>query len=444
MKKSFFLRISGLVALCVAVLAAPLSCLAGTAEIGFGGNAYVTRGNDGRDVGITAEGIVHWANPDAVVSVFFSVAEPQRDVQLSLRGLGRGNFEIEIPATPTQPRQVFTVSLSGGNVWETVPVGKVSFDKAGYQRADIRRIAGRRRAEFVRLKALVLDGVKGEVTHSRDFNALFARRGPSVHLTYPLPRGRNFEYFYNEISVPRDADRLGAYFMACGFGEGYFGIQVNSERERRVLFSVWSPYNAQNPRDVPADFRVRPVRSGAGVHVGEFGSEGTGGQSFLRYPWVAGTTYKFLVRVHPSDDGSTRYAAFFYAPEEGKWRLIAEFARPKTSVWLNFAHSFLENFYPQFGWRERSVEVGNTWARDTDGNWTEITNAKFSCDSTGRAGARRDFAGGLTRDGKSFCLRQCGFFSETTEPDVFFERQGGSTPPEIDFDALDSLGEKRA
>ena len=30
--------------------------------------------------------------------------------------------------------------------------------------------------------------------------------------------------------------------MANGFGEGYFGIQVNGPNERRVLFSVWSPF----------------------------------------------------------------------------------------------------------------------------------------------------------------------------------------------------------
>jgi hypothetical protein len=45
-----------------------------------------------------------------------------------------------------------------------------------------------------------------------------------------------------EITVPVGQDPIGSYFMANGFGEGYFGFQVNSKTERRVLFSVWSPF----------------------------------------------------------------------------------------------------------------------------------------------------------------------------------------------------------
>lgn len=52
------------------------------------------------------------------------------------------------------------------------------------------------------------------------------------------------EWFYSEITVPKSNDVIGSYFMANGFAEGYFGIQVNSASERRVLFSVWSPYSS--------------------------------------------------------------------------------------------------------------------------------------------------------------------------------------------------------
>ena len=51
--------------------------------------------------------------------------------------------------------------------------------------------------------------------------------------------------------VPEGNDVLGSYFMANGFAQGYFGIQVNSPTERRILFSVWSPFHTDDPSEIP-------------------------------------------------------------------------------------------------------------------------------------------------------------------------------------------------
>ena len=32
---------------------------------------------------------------------------------------------------------------------------------------------------------------------------------------------------------------MATYYMACGWHRGYFGMQVNSPTERRIIFSVW-------------------------------------------------------------------------------------------------------------------------------------------------------------------------------------------------------------
>ena len=72
--------------------------------------------------------------------------------------------------------------------------------------------------------------------------------------------------------------------------EGYFGIQVNSATERRILFSVWSPFSTDNPKEIPDDKKIKLLRKGKDVHTGEFGNEGSGGQSYLRYQWKTGTT----------------------------------------------------------------------------------------------------------------------------------------------------------
>ncbi len=66
--------------------------------------------------------------------------------------------------------------------------------------------------------------------------------------------------------------------MMNGFSEGYMGIQQTTSGEHKVLFSVWSPYTTDDPEDIPEEKRVKVLRKGANVTIGEFGNEGSGGQ----------------------------------------------------------------------------------------------------------------------------------------------------------------------
>ena len=99
--------------------------------------------------------------------------------------------------------------------------------------------------------------------------------------------------------------------MANGFREGYFGIQVNGPDERRVLFSIWSPFRTDNPRDIPEDQQIVALGRGPDVRIGEFGNEGSGGQSILVYPWKVGNTYRFLTEVEPDGQVNTIYTSWF-------------------------------------------------------------------------------------------------------------------------------------
>ena len=60
--------------------------------------------------------------------------------------------------------------------------------------------------------------------------------------------------------------------MANGFGEGYYGIQVNSDTERRILFSIWSPFKTDDPNSIPDDQKIKLLKKGKGVTSGEFGN----------------------------------------------------------------------------------------------------------------------------------------------------------------------------
>jgi hypothetical protein len=236
------------------------------------------------------------------------------------------------------------------------------------------------------------------------------------------------------MTIPEGEDPIGSYFMANGFGEGYFGIQVNSPTERRVLFSVWSPYATDNPNTIPEDQKIKLLKKGDEVYTGEFGNEGSGGQSFLRFPWKAGTTYRFLNSVEPDGNGNTIYTAYFFAPEVGDWMLIASFLRPKTDTWYRQPHSFLENFIPESGHKTRLVKYTNQWMADQDGNWFELSEAKFTGDDIARRGYRKDFDGGQESSG--FYLKNGGFFNSSTALQSMHQRSTFGQKPVIDFEKL--------
>jgi hypothetical protein len=262
----------------------------------------------------------------------------------------------------------------------------------------------------------------------------FGRRGPSTHLVFETPTD-DIEWMYSEIEIDQDQDVIGSYFMANGFGEGYFGIQVNSETERRILFSIWSPFKTDDPNSIPDDQKIRLVKKGEGVTTGEFGNEGSGGQSYKVFNWKAQTRYGFLTKVKPNSDNTTDYTSYFFDPETNKWHLIASFRRPQTNTYVTRPYSFLENFIPNTGALSRRGGFYNQWMRDSKGNWHEITEAKFSADATARKDARLDYSGGSANHG--FYLKNCGFTDDFTLIGTKLSRTKLNTQPNINFNSLD-------
>ena len=397
--------------------------------IGLGGNAYLTQSGADRDrARITDRGIEQWNGEEDVISVYFYVEEPQ---MLDLAVNAAGNSTIKI----SDASKSYSVKLKSDD-FLIVPVGKIQVSSAGYVCVTIQG-KSKKGNTFGNVKELILKNPKGKITYVHDFSNYWGRRGPSVHMKYMLPKD-TIEWFYNELTVPASGEIMGSYYMSNGFGEGYFGIQYNSARERRVLFSVWSPFQTDDPKSIPADQQIKILRKGEDVHIGEFGNEGSGGQSYMRYNWTAGTTYKFLTQVRPDGNGNTIYTAYFYAADEGQWRLIAGFLRPQTNTWYRGAHSFLENFMTNQGYLSRSVEFGNQWVLDKNGQWHELTEAVFTYDATARAGVRIDYQGGLLENNR-FYLKNGGFFQDNTDYRSTFNREPSGKQPDIDIKMLENL-----
>jgi hypothetical protein len=398
-------------------------------DIPLGGNVYQTKGTQKEE--IKEEGLLTWQNPDSEFSIFFkSPIATEALLELDILPQGAGSRIVIAHAGKSHE-----VTLKSGDAG-LVRIGKVSLS-VGYNEVKFRAVQ-KSGGDFAKIKSLRinsqvelnLDFVKDNI----DSRFYWGRRGPSVHLSYTAPADVNFKWFYNEMTIPAGEDPIGSYFMANGFAEGYFGIQVNSPTERRILFSVWSPFVTDNPNAIPEDQKIKLLKKGEGVFTGEFGNEGAGGQSYLRYPWKSGTTYRFLNSVEPDGKGNTVYTAYFFAPEVGEWMLIASFLRPKTDTWYKRPHSFLENFIPESGRIARLVNYDNQWMADAGGNWTELTEAKFTGDDIARRGYRKDFAGGSNAG--QFYLKNGGFFDQSTELQSIHKRPAHGKKPVIDFEKL--------
>lgn len=400
--------------------------------IPLAGNSYVTENKSAGDV-VSQKGIEQWRDPKTVISTYFKTSKAG-NLNLFIRAKSEKTSSIKIEVAGKQ----FSLKLSNTD-WDTIPVGTIFVANPGYVQVAMQGLTIQG-DQFADISDLIIDGEAAAepLAFVKDFEPYWGRRGPSVHMKYTLPKDKEVAYFYNEVTVPIDQDINGSYYMANGFGEGYFGMQANSDTERRVLFSVWSPFDTQDPKSIPEDQQIKMLRRGKDVHIGEFGNEGSGGQSYLVYPWIAGNKYQFLSHVMPDKKGNTIYTAYFFAPEENEWRLIASFLRPKTSTWYTNAHSFLENFIPEQGHLKRNVLFENQWACTSAGEWIELTEGMFTHDATASAGVRMDYAGGI--DENRFYLQNCGFFNESTPFKSMFTRtSGGSVQPVIDFESLKTI-----
>lgn len=396
------------------------------------GNAFSSKPLDQNNT-ITDNGIENWTNPDEFFTAYFRIYKAgtfQITVPESVAVYGKSELEFSINNEPKKVK--FDTSK------KAITIGTWKINKEGYVAIRIKGI-NKTGDHFPSLNSLTISSTdyEGKISYVPNNKGNFyhwGRRGPSVHLNYQVPEDTNAKWYYNEVTVPENEDKIGSYFMANGFGEGYFGIQVNSASERRVLFSVWSPFTTDDPASIPETHKVKMLKKGDGVYTGEFGNEGSGGQSYLKYNWKAGTTYKFLLQGFPLNNNTTNYTAYFYAPELKRWLLIARFNRPETSTYLKRFHSFLENFIPEQGNLSRKVLFGNQWICDDKGVWSEINSVRFTTDNTGAKEYRMDFSGGL--EDNFFYLKNGGFFNDFTLPKTTYTRPLTNKKPQINFDTL--------
>ena len=257
--------------------------------------------------------------------------------------------------------------------------------------------------------------------------SLEGRACRSVHLGYAGPPA---VAYYNEATVQQSAE--GSYFMACGWGRGYFGIQEQGKGKKVVIFSVWDAAAGEDPKTVPDEKRVKLLAKGDDVRAGRFGNEGTGGQSFLDFDWKLGETYRFFVTAAPDkdDDKRTVYAGHFYLPEKKAWTHMATFSTPDGGRKLGGYYSFVEDFRRDKVslTKTRKATFGNGWVKTAEGEWEPLTKARF----TGDSNPATNIDAGVT-DGRFFLATGGETENATTKLNDRMTRDAGQQKPPADL-----------
>ena len=395
------------------------ACVSARAELQIPAfTAYLSPDVDGARVS-QRSGVTRWQNAGLRVEWFGEIKTPGKlEASVSLR-LSEGKTSRLRLTVADQSREA-TATGAGTNL-VTLKFGEFALKTAGYQRFMLESLnpAGQPAGD---LTALILDGPATKDAH---FNLKERRNAASVHLSYPSPRGTNVQALYCEVTAVEDP--IWTFYMACGWHRGYFGMQVNSPTERRIIFSVWDSGNEAVDRNkVAAPDRVTLVAKGEGVFSGDFGNEGTGGHSHLKFQWKTGEKQRFLVTAKPVDETHTVFSGYYFRPDKSEWMLISSWKAPKDGGWLRGLHSFSENFGGANGHVQRKALFGNQWYQTDGGEWVEITTASFSHDPTGKADRLDRFMG--VENGQFF-LSHGGFVEGFTKFGEKFNRPATAKPP---------------
>jgi len=398
--------------------------------INLGANGFITTKNSNSNDAIVDGKLANWTSLNTITSVYLWCGKTGK-LNVSLKGYVAGNNTSTIKVSIKDLSYNVTMNDAASKVYS---VGTFIINTVGYVKIDIQGIS-KTGTYIADLTDVLVNGSAVDGTNNCFFvpldNAYFGRRGPSVHITYDVNSQTDNEWNYSEVTIPEGQDVVGTYYMANGFDGGYFGIQVNSPNSvpnpRRVLFSVWTPVEGQAPY-------TELVSKGANVISNGFSGEGSGVQTYLYANLKTNVTYKFLNRAVPDGNGSTLFSAWFFDPIVGNWQFIATIKRPLLSSYLKGWYSFLENFVPDLGYITRKANYGNQWYCTKEGQWYEVTGAKFSIDDTGNTKQRLDYNGGVS--GNNFYLENCGFFNPTVSKGAAFSRTANGVSPNINFASL--------
>lgn len=401
--------------------------------IGVKGNGYYTNTHISKEVSDENESVEYiWNDTSAYLKVYFFPQELGTiQAWVSLKSIvGGASLKVSLDNDPT----TYTLSLSVNNINQEIPIGNFDIKKVGYH--------------FLKIKAISYSGknapmIDNIILASKNnieikYNKSIYKAAPSVHLRYQVPGDSIVKWFYTEVTVPKEVDKsVNAYYETNGFHSGYGGIQINSLKERRFIFSIWSKFVTDDPSKIPSDYAVNLKRKGKNVFTGEFGNEGSGGHSHLIKRWETGKSYHFLTGIKSIVGDSATYVGFYASPDDNyKWHLLSEWTQNKTDTKLGFKnlYAFVENFGDN-GDDYFKAYYGNQWIITPSGNWVELSQAKFTTTAKPDKHQRYDYGAGV--ENNQFYMFTGGFkhLNNINTGDII-TRPSNKIHPTINFQKL--------
>ncbi len=257
---------------------------------------------------ISEKGLSRWDDAGIFTRTFFFPQQAgQITVAIKLRSQdGESKIKFQLDSTG----KTYEIAVNKTADFITVPVGTFDISDSRYHYIEIKGIS-KTGKYFPDIESII---ISGPAAKDLKYNLTEHKGAASTHLWYQYPKDEQVAWFYNEVTIPPGVNATNAYYMTTGFSDGYMGIQLNSLTEKRLIFSVWSSYNTNDPKEIPADYAINLIKKGSGVFSGEFGNEGSGGHSHLVFDWKQGTKYKKLLGAKAAGD-YTVFTAYYFGPE---------------------------------------------------------------------------------------------------------------------------------
>jgi hypothetical protein len=369
------------------------------------------------------------------IRIYFYLAKPTKlSLQLAIKVPAISNsFLMDMDGSKNRKN----VTIQKGDSLIKLPFRNISNLSNGYHFVEI---ISAKNLDLIKpiFKTLIIDQ---SVPESILFNKSNYLGAASTHLRYTISEDTAVQWFYTEVKVPDEVkNAVNAYYETNGFHSGYGGIQINNPKERRFIFSVWSLFKTDDPKQIPLDYIVHLNKKGAGVFTGDFGDEGSGGHSHLVFPWKTNTTYRFLTGITALKGDSATYVGYYAAPNDNyQWHLLSQWTQHKTDTKSGFKHlyAFVENFGDN-GNDFFKAYYSNQWAITFNGTWLELTEAKFTTTANNKTHQRFDYGAGV-EDGKFYMFTGGFKHSRNIMPGDIITRPATGKHIQIDFKKLEGV-----
>lgn len=378
-----------------------------------------------------------WTNGNAMAVYYIKHPRAVVDTKMNLKVKAGATVQFRItvwdPTAPAEPLAENYVAVKGTGATQTVDIAAVTFPRRDYFRYQVECLKGWTSIEeistFEHYSPSSVKSVKSDWLSS-----------PSVHLsswesTKPgFPKGRNFDWAYQEVMMPAESDIVGTYVMSLGVLSGYMGIQMNGYNDKgeslhEVIFSQWDKGSTDEDPNLPMNLRASVVDHDEKADVKRFGGEGTGMQTFYHgHLWEAGTYVQFITNCRPDTvvytkvvDGVeqqvTQYnmlvSAWFNARDGKGWQYMSTLRLPQNTNYIDSWYSFLENYNWPTGQAMRKGFYRNGYLRaKNSGTWYHCNRVGFgnTDGDTNRAGSRSDFGQGRSaEDASAFFMSTGGY-----------------------------------